>query len=109
MAVMLRCEELVFRRKWAVDFADVVISSIAVRREIGVGGDVRERHQRLALRQRGQCPFGKTKSSQASHSQTGFQNRAASRSGRHIGSLSRFLKCRVQIMVSLWSNDRSFF
>src|SRR4029453_11827232 len=74
MAVMLRREEFVFRRKRTLDLADVECATGGSRREVRFRWNIGEGHHSLPLCERGQRPFWDSQSPQAGQCQTSLQN-----------------------------------
>src|SRR5262249_22977818 len=83
MAIVLSGEELVFRCKRSLDRADIEIPPVRRRCEIRVCRYVRERHDRLALHERRQCPFRHAEDTQSCQCQTPLKNFPA-RLFRHV-------------------------
>src|SRR5690242_13927676 len=83
MAVMLRREELVFRRERPIDGAYVEIPPVWGGDKVYVCWNIRERHQRLAFSERRQCPFRESENTQSGECQTSLQHFTAGLT-RHV-------------------------
>ena len=73
MSVVLRGEELIFRRQRPVNLPDVELAAVGGRGREGLG-QIRERDEDLALRQDGQRPFRQAQCTETGDGKAALQN-----------------------------------